>query len=90
MLLLIGALGMKFFESHTELDVAVYRSDVLAVLDALDEATAPLQTLCNSPRQSLHNDEALKMLLATRRCIADVLAEPELTDEDDAKHALGL
>jgi len=67
---------MRFF------DVGVYRDDVLAVLKGLDGVIAPLQTLCDSPRESVQNDEALEMVLDARRCIADVLASPGATNEE--------
>ena len=67
---------MRFF------DVGVYRDDVLAVLKGLDDVIAPLQTLCDSPRESVQNEEALKMALDTRRCIADVLAAPGAANEE--------
>ena len=67
---------MRFFE------VGVYRDDVLNVCDDLDGAIAPLQTLCNSPRKSEQNDEALKMALEARRFITGVVSAPEVTHEE--------
>ncbi|NCT56290.1 MAG: hypothetical protein GW760_01050 [Legionella sp.] len=76
---------MKFFENHVELNAAD-RSDVLAVLAVLAEVMAPLQTLCNSSRQSEQNDEALAMLKYAERRIYDVI-NPELSVEKTADEA---
>jgi hypothetical protein len=72
---------MKFFVDVNVND-GVYRADILEALDALDKTIAPLETLCSSPRKSEDNDKALEMIVNTRRCLADVLAECELTDEN--------
>lgn len=69
------AFVMRFF------DVGVYRDDVLTVLHDLDDVITPLQTLCNSPRESEDNDEALNMALNTRGFIANILDVPESTDD---------
>ena len=65
----------RFFES------AVYREDALKVLEGLDGLIAPTQTLCDSPRESKKNDEALEGLLELRRFVVNELSSPELTDE---------
>ncbi|MDF1684128.1 MAG: hypothetical protein P1U36_05680 [Legionellaceae bacterium] len=70
---------MRFF---VDVDVAVYRDDVLALLNLLDGTIAPLQTLCDSPRESKANEQALEMTVDARRCIAEMLAVSELTDEE--------
>ena len=57
----------------------------MAVLDGLDGVIAPLQTLCDSPRESKDNDRGLKEVLDTRRYIEGVLSPPQLTDEE-AEH----
>ncbi len=72
---------MRFFD--VDVDVAVCRDDVLAVLNLLDGTIAPLQTLCDSPRESKQNDQALEMVVETRRCIAEILVTaPDLTHEE--------
>ena len=74
---------MRFFESSVE--GGVHREDVLTVLDGLDEVIGPLQTLCDSPRESERNDAALKGVLDTRSFIYKTLSSPQLTD-DEAEH----
>lgn len=72
---------MKFFVDANVND-GVYRTDVLDALDVLDTTIGSLETLCASPRKSEDNAQALEMILNTRRCCVDVLADPEYAHEN--------
>lgn len=67
---------MRFF------DVGVYRDDVLGVLNDLKDASAPVKTLCDSPRKNELNEQGYAAIMNTYGLIAEVIAAPKVTHEE--------
>jgi len=83
---LMGLIMTRFFSSSAEL--GIQRADVRALLNDIEKAISPLQTLCDSPRKNERNTEALAAVSETCNVIAHVLseshAESQLARQEEA------